>query len=166
MDALPQRPGSLVRRLALALVLALPVLAAGATVARAADPVIMAAGDIACDNGGTATPGDCSQLYTSNLAITQKNSPEGLAALLAIGDLQYENASLTEFGHGFGPTWGRPALRPVLRPVPGNHEYQTSGAAGYFDYFKSIGVSVGTRGQGWYSFDVGTNWHLIALNSS
>jgi hypothetical protein len=128
MDAPPQRPGSLVRRLALALVLALPVLAAGATVARAADPVIMAAGDIACDNGGSATPGDCSQLYTSNLAITQKNSAEGLAALLAIGDLQYENASLAEFGRGFGPTWGRLALRPILHPALGNHEYQTSGA--------------------------------------
>ena len=80
MDALPQRPGSLIRRLALAFVLALPVLAAGATVARAADPVIMAAGDIACDGPGSATPGDCSHLYTSNLALTQTNSAEGLAA--------------------------------------------------------------------------------------
>ena len=158
MDALPQRPGSLIGRLALALVLALAALAASSTVARAADPVIMAAGDIACDGPGIATPGDCSHLYTSNLAISQGNSAEGLAALLAIGDLQYENASLAEMQRGFGPTWGRLALRPILKPVPGNHDYQTSDAKGYFDYFRSIGVSVGARGQGYYSYDIG-GWH-------
>jgi PKD repeat protein len=58
-------------------------------------------------------------------------------------------------------------LRNLLRPVPGNHEYNTSGATGYYNYFKSI--SVGTQfptfGKGWYSFDVGT-WHIIGLNSS
>ena len=50
----------------------------------------------------------------------------------------------------------------MLRPALGNHEYLTSGAAGYFDYFSSSACATGTRGQGWYSFDVGT-WHFIAL---
>ena len=130
-----------------------------------ADPVVMAAGDIACNSAGTTTPGACSQRYTANLALAQKNSPEGLAALIAPGDLQYPSGGLSDFQKWFGTSWGQPALRSVLRPAAGNHEYQTSGAAGYFDYFASIGVPTGTRGEGWYSFDVGT-WHFIALNSS
>jgi PKD repeat protein len=164
MDAPPQRPGSLPGRLLLTLALVLSALPAGSAAAQVANPVIMAAGDVACDNAGIAVPGDCSHLYTSNLALQQRASPEGLAAVLVPGDLQYEDATLAEFRRGFGPTWGR--LGTLLKPVPGNHEYQTSGAAGYFDYFQSIGAQAGTRGQGWYSFNVGTSWHVIGLNSS
>jgi PKD repeat protein len=138
-------------------------LAAGASTAAAADPVVMAAGDVACASPGSTTPGKCSQTYTSNLALAQQASPEGLAALLVLGDEQYPNGSLSDFQSYFDPSWGR--LRSVLRPAPGNHEYNTSGAAGYFDYFSSIGVPTGARGQGWYSFNVGT-WHFISLNSS
>lgn len=139
--------------------------AALAPAAQGADPVVMAAGDIACDNAGTTTPGACSQRYTAGLALTQKSSPEGLAALIAPGDLQYPVGGLSDFQTWFGTSWGQPALRSVLRPAPGNHEYQTSGAAGYFDYLSSVGVPAGARGQGWYSFDVGS-WHFVALNSS
>ena len=67
-------------------------------------------------------------------------------------------------------SWGR--VKPITQPSVGNHEYLTSGgtgcdasnsgAAGYWDYF---GSAAGTRGQGWYSFDIG-GWHLIALNSN
>jgi hypothetical protein len=46
--------------------------------------------------------------------------------------------------------------------VPGNHEYLTDQAAGYFAYF---GGRAGPKGKGWYSFDLGS-WHLIALNSN
>jgi hypothetical protein len=49
--------------------------------------------------------------------------------------------------------------------VPGNHEYETSGASGYYGFFDSINVPHGEDGKGWYSFDVGS-WHLIGLNSS
>ena len=47
-------------------------------------------------------------------------------------------------------------------PSPGNHEYQTTGAAGYFAYF---GSNAGTAGQGYYSYDLG-EWHIIVLNSN
>jgi PKD repeat protein len=144
-------------------VLALAVLPAGPAAAQGTAPVIMAAGDVACDNAGIALPGDCSHLYTSNLALQQRASAEGLAAVLIPGDIQYEDATLAEFRRGFGPTWGR--LGTLLKPVPGNHEYQTPGAAGYFDYFASIGVRPGARGQGWYSFTVGS-WLVVGLNSS
>jgi PKD repeat protein len=157
--------GIAMRRIVVVVVVSLSCWAAAAVAAQAADPVVMAAGDVACSNAGLTTPGACSQRYTAGLALAQKSSPEGLAALIAMGDLQYESGGLSDFQKYFGTSWGQPALRGVLRPALGNHEYLTSGAAGYFDYFSSIGVPTGTRGQGWYSFDVGT-WHFIALNSS
>ena len=50
-----------------------------------------------------------------------------------------------------------------MHPVPGNHEYDTSGAAGYFEYFGDNDVTTGSPG-GYYSFNIGS-WHVIALNS-
>jgi hypothetical protein len=50
----------------------------------------------------------------------------------------------------------------------GNHEYETPGAAGYYDYFNGPGVATGRAGdrtKGYYSYDIGT-WHLVALNSN
>ena len=59
-------------------------------------------------------------------------------------------------------------MKSITRPAPGNHEYKTAGAAGYFDYFNGVGQATGPAGdrtKGYYSFNVGT-WHLIALNST
>jgi 3',5'-cyclic AMP phosphodiesterase CpdA len=50
----------------------------------------------------------------------------------------------------------------------GNHEYGTSGASGYFDYFDGVGRptgQAGDRGKGYYAFDLGA-WRLYALNSN
>ncbi|MCZ3386315.1 MAG: metallophosphoesterase [Actinomycetia bacterium] len=58
------------------------------------------------------------------------------------------------------PQLGR--VKGMTAPVPGNHEYQTAGAGGYFDYF---GAAAGDPQKGYYSYDVGA-WHLIALNSN
>jgi hypothetical protein len=86
--------------------------------------------------------------------------------VLLLGDIQYESATLNDFNTYYQPTWG--AHKPITWPAAGNHEYQTSGAAGYFDYFNGVGAQsgrAGDRGKGYYSFDLGT-WHLIALNSN
>ncbi|MEA2427918.1 MAG: acid phosphatase type 7 [Thermoleophilaceae bacterium] len=131
------------------------------------DPVIAAAGDIACDpasasyNGGAGTATACRQRYTSDLLTS------GLDRVLTLGDNQYENGELAAFQQSYGPTWGR--VKPNTRPAIGNHEYNTSStAAGYFDYFDGIGAPTGPagdRGKGYYSYDVGS-WHLVALNSN
>jgi hypothetical protein len=127
---------------------------------------VAAAGDIACDpgsasfNGGSGTPSACRQRYTSDLLLDP-----GLDAVLPLGDLQYSNATLAKFKQSYDPSWGR--VKSITRPVPGNHEYKTASAAGYFDYFNGTGVAngpAGRRGKGYYSFDLG-DWHLIALNS-
>ena len=129
----------------------------GAAQALAADPVIAAAGDIACSssssnyNGGNGTADKCRQKYTSDLLVNA-----GLAAVLVLGDSQYESASLSGLNNSYNPTWGR--VKSITRPAAGNHEYKTSGAAGYFDYFNGVGQATGPAGdrsKGYYSFNVG-----------
>jgi hypothetical protein len=146
----------------LATVLALALALAGVA---AADPVIMAAGDISC-NGPALAPGECESQQTADLLAAQRDSAEGLAAVLALGDNQYESGSLRAYTTYFAPTWGR--FDDILHPAVGNHEYNTPGAQGYYDYFLGAGRAtgrVGERGKGYYSFDIGA-WHLIALNSN
>jgi hypothetical protein len=129
--------------------------------------VIGAAGDIACApanlsfNGGAGTTSACRQRYTADLLQNR-----GLSAVLALGDDQYDSGALAEFLGSYDATWGK--VNALMRPIPGNHEYGTAGAAGYFDYFNGVGQATGRageRGKGYYSFDVGS-WHLIALNSN
>jgi hypothetical protein len=115
-------------------------------------PVIAAAGDIACDSV-VVTATTCHQRATSDLLVGQ-----GLDGVLALGDIQYENGELANFNAYYDPTWGR--VKGITYPAPGNHEYNTSGATGYYSYFSSR-----TSAPGYYSFDLGS-WHLIALNSN
>ncbi|MEK6191330.1 MAG: metallophosphoesterase [Chloroflexota bacterium] len=108
---------------------------------------MLAAGDIgACDSAGDEA--------TASLL-------DGLeGTVFALGDLAYESGTAEQFAACYDPSWGRHRSRTW--PVPGNHEYETAGAAPYFAYF---GAAAGAPGQGWYSFDLGA-WHLIALNSN
>ncbi len=126
----------------------------------AADPVIAAAGDIACDpanaayKGGTGTSYACRQLYVSNVILQLKP-----IAVLALGDTQYEVGALSAFQQSYNASWGR--FKGITFPAVGNHEYLTAGASGYYSYF---GAAAGDPHKGYYSYDVGT-WHLIALNT-
>jgi PKD repeat protein len=121
------------------------------------DPVVMAAGDIACAAGAVVTPTACHQKATSDLLLGEP----ALTKILALGDEQYEDGLYSDFkaADAYDGTWGR--LKSITEPVPGNHEYHTADAPGYFDYF---GAAAAERGNGYYSFDLG-GWHLIALNS-
>ncbi|MGW2706011.1 metallophosphoesterase family protein [Streptomyces sp. NPDC001340] len=109
------------------------------------DPVLVGAGDIA--NSGT---GDTA---TANLL---DNIP---GAVFTAGDNAYDSGTATEFATYYDPTWGRRKAR--TRPAPGNHDYNTPGATGYYDYF---GANAGPSGQGYYSYDLGS-WHVVSLNS-
>lgn len=123
-------------------------------------PAIMAAGDISCD---TATPQlPCKSKETSDLILAERRLRDVVVAL-PLGDLQYESGTLAEFNKNYHPTWGR--VNAFAHPAPGNHEYETRNAQGYFDYFATQGVAVGARTEGFYSFDVG-DWHFVALNSN
>ena len=112
----------------------------------ATDPVVAAVGDIA-EAGGH-------QRLTSNRVL--ELDPD---RVLLLGDNQYPNGELDAYRRLYHPTWGR--FKARTRPVPGNHEYETPRAAGYFAYF---GRLARPKGRSYYSFDLG-GWHLIALNS-
>jgi acid phosphatase type 7 len=123
-----------------------------------ADPVLAAAGDIACEPGQRPSALECGQGATA--AEIKHARP---AAVAALGDDQYEHGLLPEFlGPGaFNQTWG--AFKRRIRPVPGNHEYSISPTAtGYFEYF---GHAAGSPGHGYYSYRLG-RWQVMALNSS
>ena len=126
----------------------------------AADPVVVAAGDLVC---GTGTPAGTACKHAATAALV---SPLAPAAVLLLGDIQYETATLADFNTYFGPTWG--AHKAITWPAAGDHEYQSGSPSGYFDYFNGVGVQngrAGDRSKGYYSFDVGA-WHLIAINSN
>lgn len=124
------------------------------TAALAASSVVAAgAGDI-CDS----TPADCG--HTSDLIVAINPT-----VVFTTGDNAYSSGTLSEYTTRYEPSWGR--FKALTSPTPGNHDYLTAGASGYFDYFNGAGQQTGPAGDrsmGYYSFDVG-EWHFIALNS-
>lgn len=137
-------------------VLAIVAAIAGVDTASASPaPVVAAVGDTACTASQRATATSCRQQQVAD-AIA-KSDPNSVWLL---GDLQYPNGSLADFQTSFDKSFGR--FRAKWRPVVGNHEYNTPGAAGYFDYF---GSAAGPRDRGYYSFNIG-RWHVAVLNSN
>jgi hypothetical protein len=116
--------------------------------------------------GGTGTT--ATLLAAGDIATCAGAGDEATAKLLdglggtvaTLGDNVYESGSAQQYADCYAPTWGRHKAR--TRPAPGNHDYQTAGAAGYFGYF---GGAAGTPGEGWYSYDLGA-WHVVVLNSN
>lgn len=82
------------------------------------------------------------------------------AMVLSLGDHTYPVGLPAEFSNCYHPTWGRFKERTL--PVPGNHEYYTPGAPGYYAYF---GARAAQEQDGYYSVQLG-KWHVIALNST
>ena len=122
----------------------------------AASSVIIAVGDLVC---GAQTAGNLC-VHNETAALTSQSSP---AAVLVLGDNQYENGSYAGYTTYYDQSWG--AFKSITHPVPGNHEYHTANASGYFDYFNGVGVQngpAGQRGKGYYSTNL-NGWHLVML---
>jgi acid phosphatase type 7 len=132
-----------------------------ARAAAASDPVVAAAGDIACSpsdssfNNARGSGNRCRMMATSDLLVNH-----GLTAVLALGDDQYNGGAYADYLASYDPTWGR--VKSITRSAAGNHDYGSAGAGGYFRYF---GLAAGPAGEGWFSFNIGA-WHLVALNSN
>jgi acid phosphatase type 7 len=75
------------------------------------------------------------------------------------GDNAYPDGSPEDFNNCYEPTWG--VFKARTRPTPGNHDYLTPGAAGYFAYF---GRRAGPEGRGWYKILAGT-WRVYMMTS-
>jgi len=121
--------------------------AAITVVAASGSVVFVGAGDIAdCSGSGD----EATAALLDNIAGT----------VFTAGDNVYPDGADAQFAQCYDPTWGRHKAR--TRPTPGNHDYHTSGASGYYGYFGSL---AGPSGQGYYSYDIGA-WHIISLNSN
>jgi calcineurin-like phosphoesterase family protein len=102
-----------------------------------------------------------------DIASCSSSGDEATARLLAgirgtvftTGDNAYESGTPAQFTNCYRHSWGRHKGR--TKPTPGNHEYHTRGASGYFNYF---GAAAGKPGRGYYSYNRGS-WHVVALNS-
>jgi 3',5'-cyclic AMP phosphodiesterase CpdA len=131
----------------LALALSATLAAQQARPVAAASPVLVGAGDIAaCNEDGDEK--------TARLL----DGIEG--TVFTLGDNAYPNGTVQEFAKCYEPAWGRHKKR--TRPLPGNHDYRTAGAAPYFAYF---GANAGDPKTGYYSYDLGA-WHIVVLNSN
>lgn len=125
----------------------IPTLTSTVTPLPEPDPVLVGGGDIAhCKSEGDE--------ITANLL-------DGIpGTVFTTGDNVYPDGAPEEFANCYDPTWGRHKERTY--PSPGNHDYHTENAAGYFNYF---GSRAGEPDKGYYSYDLGT-WHVIVLNSN
>jgi acid phosphatase type 7 len=107
-------------------------------------------------------------------ALITRYGPDGV---LGLGDLQYEQGSLSQYQTGWGrntctapdkcDAWGKHLS--TVYPAPGNHEWLTSNAQGYRDYFAARLGAIGSdtptpAGATYYSFDLGS-WHFVSLDS-
>lgn len=144
--------------------------------------ILLAAGDIAsCVGPRDRHAAERSGEASAGLIISELKEAKqaGIPVkVLALGDIAYEHGKAESFAC-FNKTWGR--FKTDILPVPGNHDYETTGAIPYFKFFsattqtlRSDDTSPGkvfTRhaGLGFYAAPFpGADgpWLLVGLNSN
>ena len=132
-----------------------PTAAATAPALPPLDPILIGAGDI----GACSLPGD---QQTANIILNTIKSapPNQKVEVFTAGDNAYPSGAMGEFWNCYDPSWGR--FKAITHPAPGNHDYVTRGAEGYFTYF---GKYAGTHGVSYYSYNYGA-WHILSLDSN
>jgi hypothetical protein len=109
--------------------------------------VLLAAGDIAeCPTSGDEATARILSRYPG-------------ATIATLGDNAYPDGATEDFERCYDPSWGR--YKDRTRPATGNHDFGTTDAEGYFDYFGKAG---GDFDKYYYSYDLGA-WHVVVLNS-
>lgn len=121
--------------------------------------ILIGAGDIARCN----SPADEATASIVDSVLKADSAAKVEDAVFLLGDNAYPAGSERDFQLCFTPSWGDSAKRIMsrIRPTPGNHEYETPVAAGYYEYF---GKRAGDPKKGYYSYSLG-EWHVVALNS-
>lgn len=110
----------------------------------------------------TLAPGDVTFVGAGEISMCTNDNDELTAKLLdgipgtvfTTGDNAYPDGKYDQFINCYDPTWGRHKDRTF--PVPGNHDYHTSNATAYYQYFNNI--------PSYYAYDLGS-WRIYALNS-
>jgi acid phosphatase type 7 len=111
---------------------------------------IIGAGDVAGDKENAA----------ATAALIDAAAP---AAVFTTGDNAYPDGSASDYATRYEPTWG--GFKDRTHPVPGNHDYDTDGAAGYVGYFGKANVTNDVDGGLYYAWDVGNGWRAYAVNT-
>lgn len=133
---------------------------------------LLAAGDIAaCGVDGGIDRANRNLRYALGIERPKPKPNKGMVAtsrlleqnagieVLALGDLAYKRGEPVSFQDCYDPYWGKAKARTW--PAPGNHEYQSLGAYGYFDYW---GNRAGPDRNGYYALRT-RSWILLSLNS-
>ncbi|PYO08836.1 MAG: alkaline phosphatase [Gemmatimonadetes bacterium] len=122
--------------------------------------VMIGAGDIAvCGTNGDEATGAIVDSVVKADSVARVTT-----VVFTIGDNAYPSGSggvERDFQRCFTGSWGKDRIMKVIRPSPGNHDYDSGTLAPYFAFF---GDRAGPAGKGYYSYDVG-GWHVIAMNS-
>ncbi|WP_157960666.1 metallophosphoesterase family protein [Primorskyibacter marinus] len=120
-------------------------------------PGLASAFPVSADLIGLASafdPATAPAVPTVQLTAQWPNAP-----ILALGDLVYSSGKPVEFSDCFDPLWKDNRARTL--PTPGNHEYNTPDAFGYYQYW---GERAGPDDLGYYATHHGT-WLILSLNS-
>lgn len=122
---------------------------------------VLAVGDIACDPESPVfnDPDFCRHEEVARLV--GRLVKDGADWFVPLGDIQYESGALDAYNAVYDPWFGE--FADITEPVPGNHEYYTDGAAGYFAYF---GDRAGSPDHSWRSFSPVEGWRVYLLNSN
>src|SRR5881396_815373 len=115
-----------------------------------------------------APPGSVTFVGAGDISLCSHHNDTSTAKLLdtipgtvfVTGDNVGSPGDSATYANCYNPTWGRQKARTF--PVPGDVEYATAGAPGYYGYF---GAAAGDPTKGYYSYNLGA-WHVIALNSA
>ena len=116
-----------------------PTTATGPTASPVSGVTIAAVGDMVCAPGPVTTSTECRQKQVADLIVADAT----ITQVLALGDLQYQSGELAAFQSSYDVPYGR--FKAKTKPAPGNHEYETPGATGYYAYF---GARAGRPDQG------------------
>jgi chitodextrinase len=116
------------------------------------DVTIAGAGDIV-----QSAPGGYS--YTAAMATGDQILAINPSYVLVPGDGAYDAGTIDDWNTRYSPTWGR--FKDKTLPTPGNHEYKTPNAGGYWDYWGSLAHP---ESNGYYATSVGNGWRIYSLN--
>jgi hypothetical protein len=84
------------------------------------------------------------------------------ARVFTAGDNAYPDGRASDYTNKYEPAWG--PLKNRTSPSPGNHEYYTSGASGYKNYFGSV-AGLRSVNPTYYAYTLGA-WRVYALDSN
>jgi hypothetical protein len=124
-------------------------------------------------DGGTTTPppptsarlvgaGDIADIGSADIATGNLIDARPDARVFTAGDNAYPNGSASDFTNKYEPAWG--PFKNRTSPSPGNHDYSTSGASGYKNYFGSV-AGLRSVNPTYYAYTLGA-WRVYALDSN